>query len=221
MFNPEQYEKEHAVICREYEEKYKDKDGVLILDGVVNLNYYEGYLFLLKEAYDKTGTEKLWHLNKWLDNKIPQGMWARVGEWVCGFGKAENGEETTYGECSSEEITNAIKKIAVVNVKKFGGQPTSDDNDLQAHVNDNSEILKKEILSVHPKVIICGYTFQYLKQIMGLSVKKSSDWTYWIDLGQGEKTLIIDYYHPAAQYPSLLMYYGIEEIYKKALRKKP
>ena len=51
--------------------------------------------------------------------------------------------------------------------------------------------------------------------------RKCDNWYYWLSIEGLGDVLALDYYHPAVQYPALLTYYGITNIYQQALIHKP
>lgn len=222
MFNSTHYEKEHEAIWNEYRMKYRERTSYLFEDGVVNVDNYRGVLFLLKEAYSKEQEFGEWNLVSNLAEKGPWGMWNRVCEWVHGIENTTTERVAPFHDFSDEEKYAVLSHLAVVNVKKINGTSTSSDDDLQKYVIENKEILRREIESVQPKIIVCGNTFRYLKTIFGIKTNRKCDnWYYWLTLDGLGTVLVLDYYHPAVQYPSLLTYYGITNIYQQALINKP
>lgn len=222
MFDRTYYEKEHEAIWTEYRTKYQDRTSYLFEDGVVDADKYKGILFLLKEAYSKEQEFGEWNLVANLAERGPWGMWNRVCEWVHGIEYTTADRVEPFHNFSDEEKCNALSHLAVVNVKKINGTSTSSDSDLQNYVKENKDILRREILSLQPKIIVCGYTFRYLQTIFDIKTKRKSDnWYYWLALDGLGTVLVLDYYHPAVQYPSLLTYYGVTNIYQQALINKP
>lgn len=222
MFDRIRYEKEHEAIWNEYRMKYRERTSYLFEDGVVDADNYCGILFLLKEAYSKEQEFGEWNLVSNLAEKGPWGMWNRVCEWVHGIENTTVDRVKPFHDFSDEEKCTALSHLAVVNVKKINGTSTSSDDDLQKYVEDNKEILRKEIESVQPKIIVCGNTFRYLKTIFCIKNNhKCDNWYYWLKLDGLGTVLVLDYYHPAVQYPSLLTYYGVANIYQQALINKP
>ena len=89
------------------------------------------------------------------------------------------------------------------------------------YAEENKEILRREIISAQPRIIVCGNTFRYLKTIFGIKTNKKCDnWYYWLSIDGLGDILVLDYYHPAVQYPALLTYYGVVNIYQQALLNK-
>lgn len=114
-----------------------------------------------------------------------------------------------------------LKQIAVVNVKKSGGKANSSMEEINQYAEYDSEELKKELEIIDPTVIVCGYTISSLNIIMGAEIKDydnpNENWFYSAQLNDHD-VIVLDYYHPANQYPDLLNYYGLLGIYQQALK---
>lgn len=218
MLDSVYYKREHTAIYDWYREKYANRNSYLISDGIVDLDNYEGVLFLLKEAYAREQEFGEWDLVQVLAEDGPWGMWHHVAKWTYGLLNTDENHIAPFGDISKEERNAILRKIAVVNIKKVEGASASANEDLLDFATDNASILRKEIAHVQPKIIVCGGTFQFLKKIYEIEIKQSSDnWYYWLDLGEMKNILILDYFHPAVRYPELLTYYGLANIYQQAL----
>lgn len=212
------YEKEHEAICAWYRQKYTERDSYLIFDGVVDPDNYAGILFLLKEAYSKDQKFGEYDLVADLAKNGPWGGWGHVAKWTSGLLRTDEHTIAPYHDLSKEEKNAMLRKIAVINVKKIDGNPSSVNENLMTYATSNAEILRREIAHVQPRIIVCGNTFRFLKEIYGLTGEYSCDnWYYWQELEGVGKVLILDYYHFSAQYPELLTYYGLTNIYQQAL----
>lgn len=217
-FDKPRYIQEHNAIFNQYRMKYQNRGSYLIEDGVVNLENYRGILFLLKEAYAKEQKFGEWNLVANLAEKGPWGMWNRVCEWTHGIENTIADKVEPFHDFSDEKKYRALSHLAVINVKKINGSSMSNDDDLKKYVEDNKKLLRREIESAQPQIIICGNTFHYLKSIFDIKINcKCDNWYYWLTIDGIGTVLILDYYHPAAQYPRLLTYYGITNIYQQAL----
>lgn len=222
MFDKTRYEKEHKSVWDAYRAKYQERNSYLFEDGIVDLDNYRGVLFLLKEAYSKKQKLGKWNLVANLGEQGPWKMWHRVSEWVYGIEHTTVNRIAPFHSFSNEEERLALSHLAVVNVKKINGSSVSNDEDLGKYVEDNRELLRREIESVQPQIIVCGNTFSYLQMIFDIKIERKCDnWYYWLSLEGLSDVLALDYYHPAVQYPALLTYYGITNIYQQALINKP
>lgn len=109
---------------------------------------------------------------------------------------------------------DAVRQTAVVNVKKSNGLAESEGEDLWKYVHADKDLLKKEIELINPDIILCGYTFGMLSEVLGdeLEMDGTADtmYAFW------KNKLIIDYYHPACHYPNRVNYYALMTICRLA-----
>lgn len=203
-----------------------------ISDGAVNPDIYEQskpkIVFFLKEAYSKSD-DGGWSLTNWLNNGAMTRMWGAVAEWTYGIRNTTTTEFLPKPYLSTEEKTALLKSIAIINVKKSNGTVHSDYADLLQYAELDCVYLKKELDILSPDVIICGNNSSLLRLLYGEKIqdgKVSSTGIIddefmhkngYVFIG---KQLIIDYYHPANQYPSMLNYYTVCSLYQQALKRK-
>lgn len=226
------YDTQHDAIWAEYKEKYKPvytnstlgERSTLIIDGAVNPEKYKGILFLLKEAYtDEKEKPETWDICSWLNENVHYSLWNRVAEWTYGICNTTSDAIPRYSELTQPEKLAAIQSIGLVNIKKVRGKKHSENADLLSYAKENKALLRREIESLQPCVIVCGYTGSYLGEIFDCSYNKgknrSDNLYYHIDLSPALKSVtVLDYYHPAAPYPAIMSYYGITGIYQQSLK---
>lgn len=226
----------HEQIWEQYQEIYKDRNGTLVKDGIVCDEEYTKakILLFLKEANQSNVMKSEWDLAEWLntDEPLSKGIWHRVAEWIYGVSNTNKENIPSFkdtkclyqGEAAKDEMKKQIKKIAVINVNKADGTGTPKEEEINARLDNsvkndkNKELLKKQISLASPRIIICGNTYHYLKELYGL---EKIDWYkgYIIaDLGENKNVLIIDSCHPAAHVSAIMSYYGITNIYQQALK---
>lgn len=175
-------------------------------------------LYLLKEAYG-TGYWDLTtdHLLK--SNRSSQ-MWRRISEWTYGLQSTSKSIIAPYGGWNAIDYygNEYLQQIAVVNVKKSSGQSSSDMDNIRVYAQFDKEYLYRELALCDPTIIICGYTASVLDIIFEKSVRqlKNDNIFYYITLN-GHKVLVLDYWHPANQYPDIMNYYGLIGAYQQAL----
>lgn len=200
-------------------------NSVFIRDGVVCPEQWFSQsvrpLFLLKEAY---GGDTDWDLIA--DHLLPthpiSKMWNRISLWTRGLlvttkdNIAPFVEDDPIAESYGNEY---LKKIAVMNIKKSGGDKSSDMNIIRAYADFDKDRLKTQLELCDPTVIVCGYTASTLDIILGKPVRKdkNQNLAYHITLN-GHDVLVLDYWHPANQYPDIMNYYGLMSIYQQALK---
>lgn len=197
-----------------------------IPDGIVNQDVWNNgnqkrILYVLKEAYGTDWGNKT--LASWLRIDHPRTrIWSRIARLTYGIEHSEKDGIARYKEYLSDaEHAAALDQIAVLNLKKSGGESTSNYDEIDAYAAaDRNEILA-EINLIDPEIIVCGSTFgSLLTKVLcrtALTDKTRNDnWYYYMEIC-GKERLVIDYYHPANRWPDLMNYYGLIGIYQQAL----
>ncbi len=197
---------------------------VFIRDGVVCPEKWFSQnirpLFLLKEAYGGASDWDLIsdHLSK--PGAASGNMWRRIAEWTYGLQNSTKDKIAAYssGICHDQFGNKYLKQIAVVNVKKSGGESTSDMDTIRAYADFDHDRLKMEIEYCDPTIIVCGYTGSVLDRIFGTAIRKpwNDNYYYFIEI-KDHPVIILDYWHPANQYPAIMNYYSLMGIYHVAL----
>lgn len=200
-----------------------------IADGVVNKDVWESgkkkrILFVLKEAYGTDwGNETL---VTWLRNYHPvHRMWKRVARWVYGIQNTSTDHMERYvPELSPETHGECLEQIAVLNLKKSGGESGSDYDEINAYAKYDCEEIKREFSLINADIVVCGATFgTLLETVFGESRRddstRSDNWYYYLNL-DGKERLFLDVYHPANLWPDLMNYYTVTGIYQQALIEK-
>lgn len=189
-----------------------------IRDGIVDEEWWlqpqnmPKICFFLKEA--RTEREEGYNLVRDLYEYKPWKMWQKVAIWTQAIQSAFVGEQAYNEEQVKSKPHAAVRQIAVVNVKKSDGLAESDKRDLWKYMQEDKEELKKEFEIINPDIIVCGSTFEMLKEILGeeAEVEKTQDILY----GFWRDKLIINYYHPACHYPNRVNYYALMSICRMA-----
>jgi len=240
----DQYNRSHTKLLEGWKKKHKDKGrNKFVSDGVVCPEKWFSQtvrpLFLLKEAHaGQDGGETDWNLIGCL-NSVEESkgrIWSAVAEWQHALENTTADSipffDSWLGDGSKNVNTyrdikcGLLKKCAVINVKKSNGQKRSDDSDLMNFIEEDWDLLKKQIEIVDPTIILCGSTFHLLiewqkrnieKRIFSDNIANFSDekGCYLI----GGKT-VIAYYHPSNHYPAALNYYGLAGMYHYYLKEK-
>lgn len=211
---------------QDQEKKISHRENIFIKDGVV---YPENWfsqkirpMFLLKEAYSGNKDWDLCKEHLLATEKKMSHMWARICQWTEGIYKTTEERIYVYHQNMHEEYygNEWLKRIAVVNVNKSGGKNKSSMKEINRYAEFDSIELRKEIELCDPTIIICGYTISSLNIIFDNVIKDykkpDDNWIYNMNIN-GHNVIVIDYYHPANQYPDLMNYYGLMNIYQLAL----
>ena len=213
-------------LFEKWQAREKHQGKLFNCDGIVNMDVWEKedcrILFLLKEAWHKDSVSDPYNLTEDLRNSEPwSSMWNRVAEWTRGIHLTAEGKPAPYRNLKKSEAKLELQKIAVINIKKSGGESRSKNDDLMKYVEEDYDLIYDQIEMVNPTIIVCGYTIGFLNKVIELKgeepINKTGEnhcdnWHYkWKD------RIILDYYHPAYQVPALMAYYGLVGCYKDAL----
>lgn len=189
------YLTENAQLMDTWRHNRKEHTSSFVVDGIVDPETWfslndERILFFLKEAYSVNVNED-WKLGKWLAGKKcmtncgkniqdcancqPSGKtYNHVAEITYTLFNPDKpfdswlGAEVGNTAAYKAERRNCLKKIAVVNIKKYSGSPTSANLSLKEHLNRHGALLKSQIELIRPSLIICGGTYEYLKKLFDL-----------------------------------------------------
>ncbi len=210
--------KELDFLFEEWEKRHLAKGyKKFIRDGIVNENWWlqeqnvPKICFFLKEARtQKDG----YNLVRDLYEHEPWKLWQRVAIWTQAMQLAFSGERPYDVDKIQMKSHEAVRQTAVVNVKKSNGLAESDEEDLWQYVREDKDLLKRELEIVNPDIILCGYTFGMLSDVLGDELEKDGTadtmYAFWKD------KLIIDYYHPACHYPNRVNYYALMTVCRLA-----
>lgn len=149
----------------EWKERHQNKGlNKFIYDGIVNESLWiespKKIMFFLKEAYlkDEVSEGNLCSfLNKWSVWR----MWKVVSDWIYAL---QNVTETSipsfhsFDYNNSDESTCRVRSISVVNLKKSEGKTSSDYSDLLNFIQQDKDLIQRQIEEINPEIIICGNT---------------------------------------------------------------
>jgi len=224
----EEYTKQHNKLMQNWKKrdlhsgKSFGKKPVFIEDGIIDFDRWSKVkrkvLFLLKEAYQKEQGDEDWSLTELIRNNW-QGpkhkVWWTVSYWLYVLQKSDKNHvpnlprnETEFAECKEYLLSSAV-----VNIKKSSGRSRSVEEDLSQYLNEDKDLLYDQIALINPDIIICGYTFEYLRVIMkttGNEIEDSDGIVFQFD-----KIMAFDYWHPANQFPEKLCYYTLGHFCQK------
>ena len=208
----------------------KHVNHVFNYDGIVNEKAWNDeknkkIMFFLKEAYHnekdearyKEQTKEKYSLTDELNEIKPWKLWKKVAIWTAAINNTDANGTLKYSETAIRNVEHdLIKSIAVVNVKKSDGKNPSEYANLKDYADSDHEYIKKEIELIKPRVILCGNNCSLLEKVypdMDQNLLHEDHYIIFND------TIILDYYHPANQYPNFVNYYAIAGIYQQALKK--
>lgn len=191
-----------------------------IRDGVVDHEVYwkskNKVLFLLKEV----NGGKDWDLREFLHEGGRKQTWDNVTRWIIGINNLDR--DITWEEIESiseEQRQEALRQIAVVNVKKVSGGHTSVKEQIANAAENNSEMLRHQIDMYEPDIIICGGTdgsyFNNISEYDNPNWKQTKRGIWYVIEPSGR--IIISYSHPEARVKDCLLYYGLVDAVRDIL----
>ena len=222
----DRYKEEIGILFKEWKAEADTQGTAFITDGVMDPEKWFSQatrpLFLLKEAYGENSDWDLATDHVLLGRPITKDykMWKRISLWSAGMLSSDYKLPHRYNPGNaefSEFGNNHLHQIAVVNIKKYCGKKTSDNSEIEQFAIKDKRFLQREIELCDPTVIVCGYTANALLQVFDFGKRKSwnDEYYYHFELN-GHEVLVLDYYHPANQYPEIMNYFTLMHIYDLA-----
>jgi hypothetical protein len=207
-----------------------------VADGIVDENQWatetRKILFLMKEPNDP-GNENDWSLVKgFLDRGAVDekgnpyfATWGMVSWWtrglLDGFAKWTQVQQG-FDAYSPDQRAEYLRRIAVVNLKKSGGEGQTPIGSLLERVELLKQPLIDQISSIAPDLLICCGTTEEVKQGLfrgELTWKKASNGVEWAT-HKDYTWQMFKYCHPQAHYPQNFIYTmlieAVEEVFRRA-----
>lgn len=131
------------------------------------------------------------------------------------FQAVQRGSLLSRGEIdtlsTTADLQAALRKIAVVNIKKHSGESTSDDSEIREESYANAKLLREQIAALSPTVIVAGGTVCWHSLVYDTGLSKESH-----DNPKGTATVangvvLCHAYHPSARSSGA---FDIHEIHK-------
>lgn len=219
-------------LMKKWVKKPEHINEIFNYDGIINEDEWnkkdnKKILYFLKEAHQgnrrledfkkKEGNDS-YDLVGELNSNKPWGMWKKVAIWTSAINNTNEKGTQKYSKTDISVVEHdLIKSISVLNVKKSNGYTTSKHHELEVYTETDKVEIKEEIEIIKPKVIVCDNNCSLLSFIYeDIDQEKLHEDHYLIF----EDMIIIDYYHPANQYPNFVNYYAIAGIYQQALKER-
>lgn len=198
---------------RNSKEEYKTnfaEDG--IIDELKWMNSPKKVLIILKETNKIKQDLRSLIRDHWKGSK--GYLLQNVGRWVHGIQKTT--KDSFPGRLEAHEQRNeALLSSAIINLKKSSGKSGSDMKQLRKYALEDANFIKEEFDLISPDIIICGYTFRILIEVLGINPLSfdKGDRVYTLD-----NKIFINYWHPAAHYPADMSYYTLCALFQKKLQ---
>ncbi|WP_367110956.1 hypothetical protein [uncultured Psychrobacter sp.] len=203
-------------IFKNWKESELHKNRLFITDGIIKHDDWEKseskILFLLKEAYDSKPQKETWDLSKHIQRKKVSGRTLKpMAQWAYGINHVMSNNEIITYKSDGEEVKHALLSSAVINLKKSQGKSKSNNDNLKVYVEADWHLIKEQMKSISPKIVICGNTWSLIKG--KISYQEISDRAY---LSEG--ILFIDYWHPANRAANKMNYYALCALVQLAMK---
>lgn len=201
----------------EWKNKDSHKGKLFITDGIIDDNHWVNseikVLFLLKEAYDSKKVEGSWDLPALIRRKKVSGRTFKpMAQWAYGIQGVLKSHEILPFQEDGANVEHALLSSAVVNLKKSGGKSKSNSENLSTYVDEDWDLISKQIRIISPKIVICGNTWSLISK--KIPNKKISDSAYLSD-----GVIYISYWHPSNRASNLMSYYSLCALVQMAMRK--
>lgn len=186
-----------------------ENNSAAFVDGLIDIKKYleakTKIMWILKEPYstedDKNWREEIAGLRT--ESGVKNG-WAGTFNPIIytSYGILNNKDWNNISDTSSDpSIIDVLYSIAFINIKKTPGGSSSDDDELEAYHKTHKSILLKQIEVYNPDVIICGNTFQFIKDDLNINLETNEhfyDQTVDMSIYKNDKFIIVDAFHPNA-----------------------
>ncbi len=194
--------------------KAPNEPDILVYDGIVNEECYahqsKKILFLLKDGNDPNCYEDgngytyrdLYSAATDKNTKM-YTMWRYMSMWI----RIVEEKDFLLSECwnktsgfSVESMRRYLSHIATVNIKKSAGKGTNDKTYVPAMkraVECYYDLIKAEISLIKPDLVICGDTFDYIKDKYNVKVSQLPNGKRFFVF---ENCIYLEYWHPSARF---------------------
>jgi len=204
-------------LFREWKNRDSHKDKLFITDGIIDTNHWINsevkLLFLLKEAYDSERIDGSWDLPALIRRKKVSGRTFKpMAQWAYGVQGVLKSQEILPFQEKGDDVELSLLSSAIVNLKKSGGKNKSSSKNLSKYVDEDWDLISKQIGEICPKIVICGNTWSLVSK--KISSKKISDRAYLSD-----GVIYISYWHPSNRASNLMNYYSLCALVQMAMRK--
>jgi len=200
----------HEELLTEWSQRKHHQGHCFIKDGIIDSTRWKSasprVLFLLKEARHEGSS---WDLREFIRESGPKSptFW-NAAYWCYAIHHIALGQVPRFPieKQSKDEAAELFRSSAVVNIKKSGGTVQSVHDDLERYGQQDGSYIKKQIDLIDPQIVICGYTWCYVKHLW----PDAQDGGYDLVLRVGGR-VFIDFWHPASYQKSLeqLKYYAL------------
>lgn len=198
----QQKQDEIAALIRD-SEIVADNGRKPIIDGVINSALYDAaqkkIMWILKEPVDEDG-ECCWNLAAMLNEEDGEGLNSRASWRRIAYASFSLLTGKPWGDApwiyDSDEVPNALKSTAWVNISKTAGDSRSNQW-LEGRSSLWRSIVMRQIEAFQPDIIVLCGTESYMREDLGLT--EASNYSNGFVNGYKEGyRLVLSAYHPMA-----------------------
>lgn len=161
----------HEKLFKEWRERYNNslKAYDFVEDGIIDPTRWEKspckILFILKESYHARGAKGDWDMRRGLleTHKGPFGQtfWKTA---YLSYILLQLIQNKIPNFPDKKEVIEPFLSSAIINIKKPVGNKLSDINDLNEIARKDSDLIKRQIELIKPKIILCGGTWEVISE---------------------------------------------------------
>ena len=200
--------------------RMKDDPTAFVKDGVVceeeYLSAQPKIVLVLKEVNDRRDGGG-WDLRRFVFEARRPQTWNNVARWVHGIGEVWQKRVVPgwkeYGEAKAvEELRKSVlKRICVMNLKKWPGGSATNAEELEAAVKRDGDFVRQQYQLYDADITICGGTGEKFKAV--IDPGKKNDWKrtsrgiWYFENAMGKP--VFAYAHPEVRVQDCLVVYGL------------
>lgn len=213
---------EHEKLLEEWKSLPHHLNRSFIPDGIIDpvrwAKSSRKILFINKEAYDGDGTEaEGFDLRKLIrcewDGSPKGGAYKVIAAWAYALQHASPDPSVPFPRWTlilPEDAREALLSCAVMNIKKSGGKPSSNHQDLATYVEKDGAMIKRQVELINPEIIVCGHVWYLIKKLWP-DAKSVYD-----EVDEADGRIVIDFWHPSNRYPEEMNYYALVALIQNA-----
>ncbi len=187
-----------------------------IVDGVFDESLYHEcspkVLLINKEAYNLEDYGQ--NLIRYVKEKGLQKdrMWKNAQRLVNCIYYISSDRIPSYDEINKKVAESGkFMGCAVMNIKKYDGKETSNNDDLRKHFEYHRSFILKEIEILNPDMIICGNVFSFFRSsLLKFELLDEVPLFY-----KNENRIWVDYWHPACHAPTSMYYHLFAVLFQR------
>lgn len=205
-----------------------DEQQSFVSDGVVDALVYKlstlKILFLLKEVNDAGGGG--WCLREFLRNGGRPETWDVVTRWVRAIRNPKiNFPWDAIRNVTEAQRCEALRSIAVMNLKKIPGGHTTDVRFWWPTVNRDQEYVREQFAIYGADLVVCCGSDVRIAFDNYVKTAGAPEWERTLRgveyLQHGHQKFVVAYSHPEARIAANLLHYGLIDAIHEILYRNP